>query len=105
MTTLDDPYGWTPACAAVALWRITGKAQPTVRVLLDAAERNPITLDIAVPCWAQIGPDARDALPLLQRELASPARHQSRGLSVNPVADDITYVSGCRDAIKRIQAR
>jgi HEAT repeat protein len=105
MLAVDDTSGWTPACAAIALWRITGQAQPAVQVLLEAAACNPITLDVAVPCWAEIGPDARDALPLLHRELASSARHHGRGLSVSPVSDDMRYLAGCREAVARIQGQ
>lgn len=104
MTAIDDdPGAWSQALAAIALWHITGEPQPTVSMLLDAATRNEVLLETAVTCFAAIGPQATDALPLLEHKVADPMRHSTLSFNtLNPISDDLAFQASCRNAIARI---
>jgi hypothetical protein len=98
-----DPGAWSQTHAAIALWHVGAEPQPTVGLLLDAAERNEVILETAVPCFAAMGALAADALGLLQRKLADPMRHRTHSFdSMDPVRDDIVFQASCREAIDRI---
>ncbi|RJO78454.1 hypothetical protein D5S18_06125 [Nocardia panacis] len=84
--------------AAIALWRITGRPQPTVRVLAATFGMSVIE---SADCLAEIGPEAREALPMLRAYLPKPWPGERR-----PTASpwhDIKLVKACARAITRIE--
>ncbi|WP_406234293.1 hypothetical protein [Nocardia sp. NBC_01009] len=89
---IDSPERREASHAAIALWRITGEPGPTVTTLLEhsttalpksdaeRASARDFTDDWlidAADCFAEIGPAAAAAAPLLATELAHPRRRDT----------------------------
>jgi HEAT repeat protein len=56
--------------AAVALWKIDRKAASVVAVLVKALDDpNELICWMAADCLGQMGPEAREAVPALQKAL------------------------------------
>ncbi|MCP2320976.1 hypothetical protein APR12_006366 [Nocardia amikacinitolerans] len=100
---------WTTTAAAIALWRVTVDPDPTVSLLLDLSTREPSEPDwnveprphwltVAAECFAEIGPAAQAAAPLLAAELARPRRRR------DSVPADIELCRACRRALDEIFA-
>jgi hypothetical protein len=75
LTRRKDRTGWTPLSAANALWRITGDAGPLLPVLEQAWTANAYTRLKVASFWADLGPAASNACPLLTAELGEVRRH------------------------------
>jgi hypothetical protein len=100
----DAPQLRVPA--ALALWRVTGRPEPTVRTLVtELAYHEPrpivnsglvwgVPIDV-IGCLAEIGPPAAAARPYLERLLAEPRR-------TGP--DDDRRRAACRRALDAIDA-
>ncbi|WP_431956766.1 hypothetical protein [Nocardia lijiangensis] len=101
---------WTTTVAAIALWRVTADPEPTVTLLLDLSAREPSDPDtsgtesrphwltLVAECFAEIGPAAQAAAPLLAAELARDRRRQGS------VPADIELCHACRRALDEIFA-
>ncbi|MFI6170382.1 DUF6301 family protein [Nocardia sp. NPDC051052] len=102
-----DP--WTTTGAATALWRVTAAPEPTIIALLELSTRTDIEivtdpnrrrrahwLTGAAECFAEIGPPAAAAAPLLSAELARPRRRRGS------VPADIELCRACRRALDAI---
>ncbi|GAA3755773.1 hypothetical protein GCM10022225_45910 [Plantactinospora mayteni] len=85
-----DPHGWLHLRAAGAVWRVGGDAEAVLPVLARVWERNVHTRRVVATRWAEIGPPAAAALPLLRAEQARPRRHTARdnGWSSGQVSED-----------------
>ncbi|WP_431964700.1 HEAT repeat domain-containing protein [Nocardia sp. bgisy134] len=105
-----DTDRWATTAAAIALWRVTADPEPTLTLLLDLSagepadpdtsgtEPRPHWLTVAAECFAEIGPAARAAAPLLAAELARPRRRPGS------VPADIELCHACRRALDAIFA-
>ncbi|MFC6019723.1 hypothetical protein ACFP2T_26390 [Plantactinospora solaniradicis] len=100
-----DPHGWLHLRAAQALWRVAGDADAVLPVLAELWDRNVSTRTTVATIWAEIGPPAAAALPLLRAEQARPRRHTARdnGWSSSQVTEDeelLRLMAGTVDALQ-----
>ncbi|WP_330230474.1 hypothetical protein OHA40_31650 [Nocardia sp. NBC_00508] len=98
---------WLAVDAAIAMWRISGEPEPTVTALLELSttalkprqaigEFHANLLSYAAKCFAEIGPAAEVAAPLLAAELARPRRRDIGA------GNDIELCHDCRSALDSI---
>jgi len=102
LTRRKDRTGWTPLSAAGALWRITGDPGPLLPVLEQAWTANTYTRLKVASFWAELGPAASNARPLLTAELGELRRHNKTGSSSTDVPDDEELLVRCRTALAAI---
>src|SRR5262249_4813434 len=82
------PAGAPALPAAAALWRITGDPGPLLPALAQAWTANTYTRLKVASFWAELGPAASNARPLLTAELGELRRHNKTGSSSTDVPDD-----------------
>lgn len=85
--------------ATLALWKVRTEAAEVLPTLLAQWSANPATRPETAACLAEMGSDARPALPLIHEELAATRRHNNRGSRSNmrhACADDEALLSHCR---------
>ncbi len=102
LTRRKDRTGWTPLSAANALWRITGDPGLLMPVLEQAWTANAHTRLKVASLWAELGPAASNARPLLTAELGEVRRHNKTGAGSSDVAGDEELLVRCRAAIAAI---
>ncbi|MBE1485249.1 PBS lyase [Plantactinospora soyae] len=100
-----DPHGWLHLRVAQALWRVAGDADAVLPVLAALWDRNQYTRTTVATIWAEIGPPAAAALPLLRAEQARPRRHTARdsGSGSSQVTEDeelLRVMAGTVDALQ-----
>ncbi|MFE2877206.1 hypothetical protein ACFXG6_22170 [Streptomyces roseus] len=105
---MESPGAWTRVAAAYAYARITGDADPAVRVLLAEVDPgwtgNPaLPTREAVRRLGGIGAPAADAAPLLRRILAARERLGHPYENVRILADE-AYVRTLTEALEQIGA-
>ncbi|BFU47910.1 hypothetical protein [Krasilnikovia sp. MM14-A1004] len=99
---LDDPD--IDGLAAATLWRITGDLDTTLPVLARAWRRERrVHTPIAV-CWAEMGPAAAPAGPLLRTELSTVTRATYRpdGQGSTDIENDEEFLRACASALTSI---
>ncbi|GAB2918292.1 hypothetical protein GCM10027280_01660 [Micromonospora polyrhachis] len=101
LTRRRDRFGWLPLSAARALWRVTRDPVPALPTLDLTWHQNPHTRRVVASVWAEIGPDAAAARPLLTEELGRVRRHNAMdgGYSSAQVTDDEELLGICRAAL------
>lgn len=102
LTQVEGRTYWTPLSAARALWRITGDPGPLLPVLKEAWSANAYTRSEVASLWAELGPAATGARPLLTAELGQIRRHNHTGYSSTNVPDDEDLLVRCRAALAAI---
>lgn len=69
--------------AAVAIWRIDRRSVRVLPVLMEALEDpDEVTRWVAADCLGDIGPEAAEAVPALQRALSEPMRSRMIRMSI-----------------------
>jgi hypothetical protein len=101
-TYLDAPpqrHWWTPAHAALALWRLTGETRRVAPVLTAAWHGNPRTR--AKIAQAATGPLAAALEPLFRAEIAANRRFNAsaNSWSTTQVTDDERLLELCRAVV------
>ncbi|GAA4900649.1 PBS lyase [Streptomyces coeruleoprunus] len=98
---LTAPDLWLRVDAAAALCRVTGGLGEGLPVLAAAWRENRHTRVTIAECFAELGPAAVDAAPLLRAELARSRRHNvSAGVSGDhDIHDDERLLDLCRTAL------
>jgi hypothetical protein len=89
--------GW----AAVALWRITGEPDAALPAMLDGWQHERYAYTELAECFAELGPRAAAAEPLLRAELANPRRATSEGSS-RAIEDDERFLATVRGALAAV---
>ncbi|MGW1409684.1 PBS lyase [Streptomyces sp. NPDC002403] len=75
----EDNGGWVAGTLAVALWQVGRDPEESMPALLHAwSEHRDNRPDVA-EAWAQMGPSATPAVPLLRQELAAARRYDNTG--------------------------
>ncbi|RZU48456.1 hypothetical protein EV385_0172 [Krasilnikovia cinnamomea] len=92
---------WLQEPAAQALWCAAGDGAATMPVLERLWRTNPLSRRVAATVWAQMGPDAATARPLLLAELRRSRRHTAadNARSLTGVRDDEELLTLCRAAL------
>jgi HEAT repeat protein len=93
---LTHDYEWVRVQAARALWRIEGKAEEVVAVLIAETRGRPAGL-VAIECLGEIGPLASPGIPALKRILDSDRR------VAETVEDDEAFQAAAERALELIQ--
>ncbi|MEU3477506.1 PBS lyase [Streptomyces sp. NPDC033754] len=96
---------WVRVRSATALWRVSGRADEALPVLLAAWEENRhARVDIA-ECLAEMGPAARDAQLTILTELTRRRRHNARegGSGSHDIHQDEKLLTLCRAALARME--
>ncbi|MEU7909309.1 hypothetical protein [Actinoplanes sp. NPDC049118] len=89
--------------AAVALWRITGDADAALPAMLDGWRHARYAHTGLAECFAELGPRAAAAEPLLRAELADPRRATHDGAS-SAIEDDEEFLASVRNAITAVSS-
>ncbi|MFD0152271.1 PBS lyase [Streptomyces sp. NPDC055721] len=96
---------WVRVRSATALWRVSGRADEALPVLLAAWEENRhARVDIA-ECLAEMGPAAREAQLTILTELTRRRRHNARegGSGSHDIHQDEKLLTLCRAALARME--
>jgi hypothetical protein len=93
----DDP-GWF---AATTLWTITGDVEATLPTLSQAWTDKRYAHRGIAECWAEMGPRAAVAEPLLRAELADPTRATYDGSSA-AIPDDEQFLVAVARALATV---
>lgn len=96
---------WVRVRSATALWRVSGRADQALPVLLAAWEENRhARVDIA-ECLAEMGPAASDAQLTILTELTRRRRHNARegGSGSHDIHQDEKLLTLCRAALARME--
>ncbi|WP_405857582.1 PBS lyase [Streptomyces sp. NBC_00090] len=96
---------WVRVRSATALWRISGRAEQALPVLLAAWEENRhARVDIA-ECLAEMGPAAAEAQLTILTELTRRRRHNARegGSGSHDIHQDEKLLTLCRAALARME--
>ncbi|MFF8838712.1 PBS lyase [Streptomyces sp. NPDC015130] len=96
---------WVRVRSATALWRVTGRVDLALPVLLAAWEENRhARVDIA-ECLAEMGPAASEAQLTILTELTRRRRHNARegGSGSHDIHQDEKLMTLCRAALARME--
>ncbi|MEU3687053.1 PBS lyase [Streptomyces narbonensis] len=96
---------WVRVRSASALWRVSGRAEQALPVLLAAWEENRhARVDIA-ECLAEMGPAASEAQLTILTELTRRRRHNARegGSGSHDIHQDEKLLTLCRAALARME--
>ncbi|MGW6390666.1 PBS lyase [Streptomyces sp. NPDC055103] len=96
---------WVRVRSATALWRVSGRADQALPVLLAAWEENRhARVDIA-ECLAEMGPAASEAQLTILTELTRRRRHNARegGSGSHDIHQDEKLLTLCRAALARME--
>ncbi|MFB7587384.1 PBS lyase [Streptomyces sp. NPDC056169] len=96
---------WVRVRSATALWRVSGRADEALPVLLAAWEENRhARVDIA-ECLAEMGPAASEAQLTMLTELTRRRRHNARegGSGSHDIHQDEKLLTLCRAALARME--
>ncbi|MCX5393174.1 PBS lyase [Streptomyces sp. NBC_00094] len=96
---------WVRVRSATALWRVSGRAEQALPVLLAAWEENRhARVDIA-ECLAEMGPAASAAQLAILTELTRRRRHNARegGSGSHDIHQDEKLLTLCRAALARME--
>ncbi|MFE1907432.1 PBS lyase [Streptomyces gardneri] len=96
---------WVRVRSAAALWRVSGRADEALPVLLAAWEENRhARVDIA-ECLAEMGPAASEAQLTILTELTRRGRHNARegGSGSHDIHQDEKLLTLCRAALARME--
>jgi HEAT repeat protein len=87
--------------AATTLWEITGNVEDTLPALVRAWTHERYAYRGIAGCWAEMGPRAAVAEPLLRAELADPTRATYDGSS-EAIPDDERFVVAVAQALAAV---
>jgi hypothetical protein len=98
----DSQDSRTASSAAIAHYRITGRAHEALPVLLRHASPSRHGVEV-VRMLGEIGPPAREIAPTLRASLESEAREITSGIASSIVDDDEAWVEACRGALALVE--
>ncbi|MFD1366131.1 HEAT repeat domain-containing protein [Actinoplanes sichuanensis] len=95
-----------PEGVLTLLWQITGDTGTYLPALMENFTRERSRHNLTAEIWAEMGPAAAAAEPLLRAELANPVRATYRPNShgSSDVEDDEAFVTTCRRALAAVTA-